>query len=222
MKCRQCNQDFIPHYSLAELISFQPLYDNHLCPQCLSQFQLIQKDESCPYCSGPMPCQECQTWQEQYALLHHSLYHYNAIAKEWLNRYKIIGDYALKDSFSKVLYRELHYFVKKGWVLIPIPLDDYKFQKRGFNQVSALLEASHLPYNDTLLYKFPLAQAQGLKNRQERLATPQPFYIKTSPQQRYNKVMIIDDIYTTGRTMTHAYACLAPYCQKICSFSLFR
>lgn len=219
MKCHGCEQTFTPTYSLSDLLSFYPLYLDHFCPQCYAQLQHIQN--ACPYCAGVLPCDECKEWQAQYHLHHHALYHYNDFAKRWLNRYKIMGDYQLKDSFERSLYRALHSYVMKGWILVPIPLDEMKLKHRGFNQVSSLLKASHLYYRDDLLIKTPLEKAQGLKTREERLQTPQPFHlIKTSDLP--SKVLLVDDIYTTGRTITHAYDCFLSHGCHVQSFSLFR
>ena len=217
--CLLCGELINQQDNFQQLLSFSPLFSSCLCQQCLEQFKLLIPTERCPYCFGQLPCFECKKWQKL-SLNHFALFSYNQQAKEWLNRYKIQGDYRLKTSFSTLIYNKLYPEIKHGWMLVPIPLDKIKYKKRGFNQVTALLESAHLPYA-MLLHKEVTPIAQGLKNKKERLAMPQLFsFIKT--EQQYEKVIVVDDIYTTGRTITRAYECLYPHVKKIKSFSLFR
>lgn len=203
-----------------ELFSFVPLTAPCLCPYCLEQFTFLDSSNRCPCCYGELPCHDCICWKS-YALQHRAIFSYNDIAKQWLKQYKLIGDYRLRHSFDFILYDALIRDLRNGWVLVPIPLDEAKYQKRGFNQVTGLLQSAKLPYMD-VLKKSPLTKAQGLKTRDERLQTPQPFFIDPTFSSCINKIIIIDDIYTTGRTITHAYDCLATISQEIKSFSLFR
>lgn len=181
----------------------------------------VQDFPHCSYCmNAELPCDECQKWKERYHLQHQSLFYYNDWMKAWLNQYKIQGDYRLRSCFAYDLYQALYPYVKRNYILVPIPIDEYKYYERGFNQVAALLEAAELPY-EMWLSKRLLLQAQGLKTREERLKTPQPFRCQTVKVDR--KVILIDDIYTTGRTLTHAYGCLQEAgVQHITSFSLIR
>ena len=46
----------------------------------------------------------------------------------------------------------------KGYTIVPIPLSDARKKKRGFNQVTAILESAGIPYQDLLKKKDTKAQ----------------------------------------------------------------
>lgn len=55
----------------------------------------------------------------------------------------------------------------------------------------------------TLVQEKGVAQSQ--KARQDRMETPQPFKLVMGTERlRQQRVILVDDIYTTGRTMRHA------------------
>lgn len=62
---------------------------------------------------------------------------------------------------------------------------------------------------------------QSAKDRQERLATPQPFVLEESGPFVGQRIVLIDDIYTTWRTLYHAAELLSNKgCQEIISVTL--
>lgn len=197
MNCLLCGRPMRQEQTVMALI-YPPVPNQQqvVCDRCREQFvPATQSKES------------FTEWQSQIPLFKHfALYAYQPLMKEWLNRYKIQGDYALRQVLAEEVAYQLRPLVKDGWTLLPIPIDSFKWQKRGFNQVIGVLEAAHLPYVE-LLVKKPTDKPQGLKNREERLQMPQCFTL--NPNIAVNdRYVIVDDIYTTGRTITRAYQLL--------------
>ena len=74
-------------------------------------------------------------------------------------------------------------------------------ETRLFDQVKGLL--GDLPYDDCLRMKEEhCLKKQSHKIRKERMKTPQPFELKRRKSAPY--IVLIDDIYTTGRTLYYA------------------
>ncbi|MDO4902668.1 MAG: ComF family protein [Limosilactobacillus sp.] len=161
-------------------------------------------------CSRPQPsgevCGDCQRWQKVYPwkIQHHGLYRYNDAMKAYIQSYKFSGDYRLRHVFAEEMKAE----IKKYDVdlVIPIPVTDQTMATRGFNQVRGWLEGVDL--DDSLATKMEEKVAQSKKNRQERLKTPQIFNLNNPSEILGKRVLLVDDIYTTGRTIYHASECL--------------
>ncbi|WDT64868.1 ComF family protein [Companilactobacillus crustorum] len=76
-----------------------------------------------------------------------------------------------------------------------------------------------------LLKKNDADKPQAQKNRSERLKTPQTFLPlpELMKIQKNQRILILDDIYTTGRTLMHAHDIfLRAGFKNICTFSLSR
>jgi len=164
-------------------------------------------------------CQDCQYWQERgLEVAHKSLYTYNKAMKDYFSRYKFQGDYLLRNVFALCIRRELKKY--QSYTILSIPLSESKMKTRGFNQVSGLLEAAQIPYQELLKKKE--SQTQSSKDRKERLENTGNFYMIENtkiPQ----KILLVDDIYTTGATLQDAKMTLFENgAKEIMTFSLAR
>lgn len=213
-KCLMCNQDSAPEVSLSFLASFQTIPRFTRCARCMSQMEPLRGSslKVCPLCSRKQTdtslCKDCVRWNNDYpghTFKNESLYTYEGLVKDWLERYKIYGDVRLGEVFSKEIHAYLHPYVKKKYLVVPIPSDEQRNEERGYNQVSYMLECAKVAYTP-LLFKKEIHGKQSEKNRKERMNTPQMFELtstfKASIKSR--KIILIDDVYTTGRTMFHA------------------
>lgn len=233
--CLFCAQPIMHTWSLAFLLSFRAIEKPLVCADCRALFCPIDPTTACPGCSRPQAepklCLDCQRWQREYPdlpLAHQALFAYNDIAKDYLKQFKIQGDVLLAAVFKKEIqslladYRLTHHFV-------PIPLSATSLAERGFNQVELLLKAAGFTYHSYLTHQGS-AQKQSRKNRQERLASPQflTWAAAEDLKDQPPKILLVDDIYTTGRTLLHAKNLLqerwghSAHSLEIKSFSLFR
>ena len=228
MKCLHCSQPIVTLPSLRELFLFRPDTGARLCAACLDRFGKIDTRQACQGCCKPnqsILCEDCQAWRArypQYDFKHTALFNYDLEMREWFRSYKFQGNYALRFSFAQNIARALKN--KKKWLIIPIPLSADRLAERGFNQVEALLAAAEVPYADCL-QRSEGGKPQAQKDRAQRLATIQPFSLKKecASQVVARDVLLVDDIYTTGRTLFHASQLLLKYpVKKIETFSLAR
>jgi competence protein ComFC len=125
--------------------------------------------------------------------------------KAYMQQYKFQGDFALR----RVLQEPLRLALARETydVLVPIPVDQATWQQRGFNQVTGWLQTQ--PFQQALLVRASHKdQPQSAKDRAARLQTAQPFILAPHAADVLmgQRVLLLDDVYTTGRTLRHAAA----------------
>ena len=206
-----CQNVIIEKPSIKQLLQLKPLLKPHICQICLQQFEPISGNQ-CSDCSRPLLtgilCSDCQHWRQLYPQQHfknQALFTYNRAMQLYFQRYKGQGDYQLRLLFERDI--QTRFPVKPNVAYVPIPSDEQHQQARGFNPVQGLFE-NCFPLM-SLLKKRPTEKGQAQKNRAERLASPQFFELITQQlPDKLQSITILDDIYTTGRTLWHAQQCL--------------
>ncbi|MHC5268133.1 ComF family protein [Enterococcus sp. LJL98] len=226
MRCTWCQKSMIHNLSMKEIL-FPLTVRNNRCSFCQARLQKIPLDQACPTCckiGGNKQCQDCLRWQRifpDYSFSHHAFFVYDEAFQEWIHQYKFLGDYRLRQTFVP----EIRNYLKRQRAdfICPIPLSEERLASRGFNQTEAFLSAANIPWV-SLLKKEQDTTPQAQKKRHERLATKQPFQATIAIEQiRGQKVILVDDVYTTGRTLFHAAILLKAHgAKEICTVSLAR
>lgn len=235
MKCCYCQKPIIKNLTIKELIQWKKSVE--LCWQCAKLFTPLSAVNSCDGCqknflknekksvqSQKILCMDCLYWQERYPtydFCHRSFFHYDEAMQAWFQQYKFIGDVRLAGTFEKQWKSLPKRF--PDYLFCPIPLSSERLAQRGFNQVSQMLTDAGVTFQP-LLERVKHQSAQTQHSREERLAMPQPFALGIEPEKiKKYKILLIDDVYTTGQTLFHAAACLAEHQPiKIRTFSLAR
>jgi competence protein ComFC len=183
-----------------------------VCNECLTKLEIIE-GERCQICmrsflkldshykKGEL-CFDCYRWEEEPSYRgvlkqNYSLYSYNGFLKELIAKFKYRGDYVLAKIFTSEIERKIKEM--KPNYIIPIPLSEERIYERGFNQAEALILEAGLQSTNILTRIH--SEKQSKKSRTDRIHLPQVFHTTT---QVVGKIMIIDDIYTTGSTLRHA------------------
>lgn len=95
---------------------------------------------------------------------------------------------------------------EKPDLLINIPLHPKKLKERGYNQLhlftEKLAEYYEIPFRHDLLQRESYHKAQAQKNKADRGETKYQFSLSEIVENKH--VLLIDDIYTTGNTMSAA------------------
>lgn len=210
-QCCWCGQTVSPSLTISEVFSFSRLSTDVRCEKCTKKLLSIDPKKSCPGCSrmqeSDKVCPDCLKWQKIYPNMefhHTALYTYEGLIREWLEVYKFKGDYRLAHFFSGDIRKATRSF-GRSFLIVPIPVSVQSLKIRGFNQVEGLLQAAEVPFVPVLEHAGE-GRKQSEKNRKERMESVQPFHIQPDNQNkvRNKKVLIVDDVYTTGRTIFHA------------------
>ena len=149
---------------------------------------------------------------------HLAIYRYEENMKVYFSRYKFMGDYCLRKIFQKDIKNNLKPFLKKGYTIVPVPLSEERLVERGFNQVEGLIEG--IPYQD--IFEKRDIEKQSSKTREERLSQDNAFCLKKGINVP-DKIIIVDDIYTTGSTLYQMVQLLEGIgIKEVLTFSLAR
>lgn len=186
--------------------------EEKMCESCKGKLDLIS-GEICHLCSRELDdkyrqgqlCLDCVRWEKDSGWSGHlakniSIFHYNDFLKEVIAKFKYRGDYALAEVFAPFVKRKLQH--ESFHFIIPIPLSDERLSERGFNQAKAIAETAALETYDALLRIH--TEKQSKKSREERISLAQVFQVKDADLIAGKKILLIDDIYTTGSTLRHA------------------
>lgn len=144
-----------------------------------------------------------------------SIYDYDGVIKEKLYQFKGCYDYELKDIFLEYFhfYLKLHYC---SYFVVPVPSFIEHDKMRGFNHVESIFS----------LFKRRMVKCiekiddvkQSDLNRNERSQIINHLRIKDNTNLKDKKILIVDDVYTTGSTikgMIHLLEKLKPKKIKI-------
>lgn len=218
MNCYLCERTlpFLPSWRALFLTEI-PIV---ICDSCQNDFQRVQ-GTVCRFCGVAANdlCRECRHWETtEYAGMIHSgknLYYYNESMKQYLHQFKFLQDVILAEVFA----REVHEMLKNiKATIVPIPMHPEKLTERTFSQVDAMLEAANIPYSHFLTKS---RQVQGKKTKQERISSADLF--AWNGVRVPKKILLVDDIYTTGTTLRHAAKTLKEAgAEEISFFTLIR
>ncbi|MBP3966763.1 ComF family protein [Paenibacillus lignilyticus] len=197
-----------------------------LCRHCFGQIPWITRIY-CAVCGRPEGCPDCTRRQEAGFICNRSAVHYDPVIRQWLALYKYRGHEGLAPILGKMLipaYRGMIAQQSAGSqtafrfdAVIPVPVSDERLQERGFNQAerlaSYLAEHEHLTVYD-ILQRTRHSDKQSFKTRLARLRDTKQLFAAdldataemldtlnlNSLHQPLIKLLVIDDIYTTGST----------------------
>lgn len=130
-----------------------------------------------------------------------SIYNYDETIKNLLYQFKGCFDIELAEVFLEKFARELR-LKFENFVIVPIPSHFEDDKKRGFNHVVKIFECLKLPFEFALEKTEQIKQSD--RNAQDRNKIGEIMRIKPNVSLTGKKVLMVDDVFTTGSTMRAA------------------
>ena len=127
-----------------------------------------------------------------------AIYEYDAEMKSLIYQFKGCYDIALSEVFLNTFKREL-YLLYKGYMVIPVPSYHTEDLKREFNHVVEIFSSLHLPI-ERLITKTDNIKQSSLK-KSERASISKHLKMSNIEMVKNKKVLLVDDIHTTGSTI---------------------
>lgn len=123
--------------------------------------------------------------------------------KDEAYKYRAISNFILKNFILKDL--EIFKILDAYDSIIPVPVSRKRFKERGYNQSELIAKTIANTMKKKLLtkeiYKTQNIVAQSTLNREERENNIKNAYQVKNKRELFNrKILLIDDIYTTGST----------------------
>ena len=176
---------------------------------CLICFKKVNITDFCRLFNAEIPiCQACQTEMEpkfiSFSVDGHkatSIYDYNPFIRKLIYQYKGCYDYELHKVFLDRYAKEikLRYF---DYVVIPIPSYKNEDEERGFNHVVETFKS--LGINMLNIIEKTEKHKQAVSTFNQRKEVYKYLELNSHPDLSKKKILIVDDVYTTGSTMKAA------------------
>lgn len=135
------------------------------------------------------------------------LYNHNGQTKKSLYDFKYKNKREYARAYGEELANNMKYEIL-SWnadVIMPVPLHKSKLRQRGYNQAELIAkELSRrvdIPMDNKLLKRSRRTKAQKELNDSDRKKNVKNAFIVDGNIVKYKKVILVDDIYTTGSTI---------------------
>lgn len=179
------------------------------CKECTEKL-IVLKEPLCEVCGRKVKtfgeiCKDCLT-KERFFDGGRALYGYSSVT-EGIYRFKYMNRFPYAKAYAKEINRYLSEWLSiiNPDVLIPVPLNKKRLIKRGYNQAEELaIEISLLtgiPVNSTSLVRIKNTTPQKTEGKKGRLSNMKKAFIVKENVVKFRRVVLIDDIFTTGSTI---------------------
>ena len=181
------------------------------CKKCAKKIKTVG-DGVCIKCGKKLKddrvefCKDCEN-NHHYFVQSKAAFVYEGPMKPAMYRFKYSNRRGYGKIFADVIWRQYGKWVKDNGIqgIIPIPMYKPKERRRGYNQAMVLAKElgrrSGLPVYSDLVLRIRNSAPQKNLNPQERKNNLQNAFKIRKNEVKLRKILLIDDIYTTGSTM---------------------
>ena len=170
------------------------------------------KNPRCKKCGKPVEngvkefCGDCNR-KKHYYNSGRVVWVYTKEMRQSIYRFKYDNKREYADFYVTELVRLYGGWIKRLDVdaIIPVPLHKSKYRKRGFNQAQVLAEAIgrqlEIPVLSDILVRNKNTTAQKNLNDKQRQENVKNAFKIINNEVQLKKILLVDDIYTTGSTI---------------------
>lgn len=167
-----------------------------ICPKCLRKLNNLKQ------------CKK-HIYLKRNFTTHLYIFKYEDIIRDKIIKYKFCDQAYRYKGFAKFLQKDKKIcgFFKKYDIIIPVPISKIRNRKRGYNQSELIIRelsktSTNIHVLTNVLYKqkntLPQSSLDKLK-RQNNLKGA--YKVENSEMIKNKKILLFDDIYTTGSTL---------------------
>ncbi|MFD2369399.1 ComF family protein [Brevibacillus sp. GCM10020057] len=215
-------------------VMYRLVSDLALCSGCLERLPVIG-EAICEQCGRELDkaspaeavCRDCRKITAEPLHSNRSLLRYNAWGKDLLSLYKYRGEERLSALFARLLLIALYrYHGQTSFDCITtVPLHTQRLEERGFNQVDLLALhlscALQIPVRPLLARTRNTAKLSRQSGRASREESMEGAFSWSGERMGTSmagaRILLIDDIYTTGSTLRSCARTIAAHAGQDCS-----
>ena len=168
-------------------------------------------------------CKECEERLKPYEINlvqkdKFFIYKYQDIIRNLLLNYKFNDASYLANSFAYLIKnnKKIYSILKNYDIIIPVPLHKKRMNERGYNQTELIAKKLGIPVETNCLIKAKNIKPQSTKTAKERqIDIKSVFAIQNVEKIKNKKLLLLDDIYTTGSTANECIKTLSKATNKI-------
>lgn len=153
------------------------------------------------------------------------IYRYDGIIRKMLVNYKFNDASYLADTFAYLIKnnKKIYDILKTYDIILPVPLHRKRKLERGYNQTELIARKLGIKYETNCLVKTKNIKPQSKNDAKKRKTEiKNVFKIQNISKIKNKKVLILDDIYTTGATANECIKTVSIATNKIGFVSLAR
>lgn len=189
-----------------------------VCETCRQRLVYV-REPACKKCGKPLEkeeaeyCADCSRRKHTYTR-GKAVFPYDRLMRASIARFKYRGRREYADFYAEELVKRCGELLH-SWqpdALVPVPLHKSRMRKRGFNQAELTArkvgKALGIPVEKRLLLRTKKTSPQKELNDVQRRANLKNAFQVSQNDVRLKRVVLVDDIYTTGSTIDAAAAVL--------------
>lgn len=189
-----------------------------ICEPCRLRLHPVA-EPLCKKCGKPLNSQEAEYCPDCGRRKHfytrgRAAFEYDSVMKESIGRFKYKNRREYGDFYVREMLKSCGQSVR-SWdidLIIPIPLHKSRRRKRGFNQAELIAgklgQELEIPMSSDILLRTRKTKPQKELNDQERRSNLKNAFQVMENNLEFKKILLIDDIYTTGSTIDAAASTL--------------
>ena len=182
-----------------------------ICPECRKRLHYI-KEPKCKKCGKQIEknemeyCRDCQRFAHAFDK-GAAVFVYDDIMRRSISMFKYHNRREYAKVYAKEMYQHCRHFLKMASpdVILPVPVHKQKKRQRGFNQAELVAKElgklMNVPVDNTYLIRKEKTTPQKELTRQQRKGNLKKAFEVSTAGKYYKRVLLIDDIYTTGATI---------------------
>lgn len=182
--------------------------DINICAECITKLPYIA-GKTCFRCGGHVleedVCMDCAKSDHMF-VRNFAVFDYDGILRDKILSFKQAGKKYIGHAFAPFIYEKYKEIDIPFDMVIPMPISKEREKERGFNQADILvedIESNEHNVRKDIVFKVKNTPHQtGLSKENRQTNLDGAFAVRDKSLVKGKTILIVDDIYTTGATMS--------------------